>query len=376
MIVYMKDDGDLEPDHDSDDSVKLSVTVTNGCGAVSSAIRILINQLPTVSTISGKSAVIKPLTITLGDPTSGGVWSSANTAIATVSTGGVVTGVSAGNCTISYTVTNLTTGCFNKATKSITVYNPLAATAAAGTILCNGSTTTITVTATGGSGGYQYSLNSGKSQSGNKFTVGAGSYSVTVTDNIGDKVSTSGISITQPTALALKLLSETNASSKTATNGSFTVSGAGGVSPYQYSKNGGSTYQSSGTLGSLAPGTYKVSVKDANNCVALNKLAVTVGYGTALSLSTDTIPQIYNGAEIVATVSPNPTETEFTLTLSGNSNKKVDIRVVDMYGKSVYLTSGSANQSYQFGQPFTGGIYIVQILQDKLVKTLKLVKAR
>jgi hypothetical protein len=223
------DDGDVEPDHDSDDSVKLSVTMTNGCGTASSTVRVLINQLPTVSHISGNNTVIKGSTITLTDATTGGVWSSSNTAVATVSSG-VVKGVSAGTATISYMVTNAVTGCSNKATKTINVYNPLTASVATGTILCNGSTTTLTVNATGGSGGYQYSLNGGKwSQSSNKFTVGAGTYSITVTDNIGDKVTLSGIIITQPTALALKLVSETNASSRTASNGSFTVSATGGT---------------------------------------------------------------------------------------------------------------------------------------------------
>ena len=176
--------------------------------------------------------------------------------------------------------------------------------------------------------------------------------------------------------MGLKLVSKTNASSKTATNGSFTVSGSGGTSPYQFSKNGGSTYQTSGTFGSLAPGTYNVSVKDANSCVALNKLSVTVGYGSYLSVSEGAMPQINSGDEIVATVSPNPTETEFTLTLSGNSNKQVELRVIDMYGRVVFHTTGSANQSYKFGERFIGGVYIVEILQGNLVKNLKIVKAK
>jgi hypothetical protein len=88
------------------------------------------------------------------------------------------------------------------------------------------------------------------------------------------------------------------------------------------------------------------------------------------------ITQTTNETWLEAKVAPNPTSTSFNLVLSGNSNKKVEIRVVDPYGKSVYLTSGSANQSYQFGGGFTSGLYIVQILQDKLIKTLRLVKAR
>ena len=88
------------------------------------------------------------------------------------------------------------------------------------------------------------------------------------------------------------------------------------------------------------------------------------------------MPQISNDDEIVATVSPNPTETEFTLTLSGNNNKQVELRVIDMYGRLVYHTTGSGNQSYKFGQRFTSGVYIVEILQGKLARNLKIIKGK
>ncbi len=45
-----------------------------------------------------------------------------------------------------------------------------------------------------------------------------------------------------------------------------------------------------------------------------------------------------------------------------------------MYGRSVINTRGSANQSYKFGQRFVGGVYIVEILQGKNVKTMKIIK--
>ncbi len=50
------------------------------------------------------------------------------------------------------------------------------------------------------------------------------------------------------------------------------------------------------------------------------------------------------------------------------------MRVVDMYGRTVYQAKGTANQSYKFGQQFAGGVYIVEIIQGEHVKTLKVVK--
>ena len=83
------------------------------------------------------------------------------------------------------------------------------------------------------------------------------------------------------------------------------------------------------------------------------------------------MPEITKEEDLEATISPNPTQTEFTLTLRGNSDKQVELRVFDMYGRSVYHTTGSANQSYKFGERFTGGVYIVEILQGKVVKNFE-----
>jgi len=67
---------------------------------------VTVNPLPNAGTITGASAVCAGSTITLSNTTTGGTWSSSNTAIATVGSTGIVTGVAGGTVTISYTVTN------------------------------------------------------------------------------------------------------------------------------------------------------------------------------------------------------------------------------------------------------------------------------
>ena len=67
---------------------------------------ITVQILPTAGTISGATTVCTGTNITLSDTTTGGTWSSSATAVATTTAGGVVHGVSAGSCTISYSVTN------------------------------------------------------------------------------------------------------------------------------------------------------------------------------------------------------------------------------------------------------------------------------
>ena len=92
--------------------------------------------------ITGSSATCIGSTTTLFDSTSGGTWSSSNTAIATVSSAGVVTGVSAGTCTITYTVGTAFV------THTITV--SAGASITGGHTVCVGSTLALTGTPSGG----------------------------------------------------------------------------------------------------------------------------------------------------------------------------------------------------------------------------------
>lgn len=72
--------------------------------------------------ISGVTSLIKGDTATLTGDTSGGTWSSSNPAIVSVDSGGVITGVSAGTATITYTVIS-SGGCTASATSVITIGN-------------------------------------------------------------------------------------------------------------------------------------------------------------------------------------------------------------------------------------------------------------
>jgi uncharacterized protein YjdB len=126
----------------------ISYNVTNGCGTTSATYAITVNAVPLVSPISGLSSVCVGASITLTCSTLGGAWSVANSN-STVS-GGVVTGVTAGLNTVTYSFTN-TCGTTN-VIKSITV-NPLpnAGSISGLSSLCVGAATTLTDGVTGGS---------------------------------------------------------------------------------------------------------------------------------------------------------------------------------------------------------------------------------
>ena len=102
-------------------SIVYKVTdASNGCYKIVGNLLKILPSPNTPSSITGTTDVCVGLTTTLSDVTSGGQWSTSNSNIATVDNSGVVTGVSAGSVTITYTVTN-TSGCFASVSTIVTV---------------------------------------------------------------------------------------------------------------------------------------------------------------------------------------------------------------------------------------------------------------
>ena len=133
--------------------VTVVYTVTS-LGCSNAAIQTLtINPLPTVGALAGgaSSVCVGSLTPAFTDATPGGVWSvTPGTGTASITTNGVVTGLTAGDVTVVYTVTSL--GCSNAAIQTLTV-NPLptvGALAGGASSVCVGSLTPAYTDATPG----------------------------------------------------------------------------------------------------------------------------------------------------------------------------------------------------------------------------------
>lgn len=72
---------------------------------------------------------------------------------------------------------------------------------------------------------------------------------------------------------------------------------------------------------------------------------------------------------------PNPSNNYFTLRpTSSLLNSKVEIRVLNINGKEVYINSGPANNDYRFGENFLPGLYFVELIQGGQRTTFKIVK--
>ncbi len=130
-------------------SATISYSVTTSCGTAVTSVTVTVSPAASAGTISGASSLCTGTTAILTDATTGGVWTSSNASIASVSATGVVRGVSAGTATISYSVTS---GCGTvSATQAVTVTaSPSAGTITGATSVCAGSTTTLTNAVTGG----------------------------------------------------------------------------------------------------------------------------------------------------------------------------------------------------------------------------------
>jgi len=120
--------------------VTITYTLGTGCFAT---YAMTVN--PFLASITGTTNVCAGSAITLHDATSDGTWSSSNTSYATVGTSsGIVTGVAAGNATITY---SLSAGCY--VIEMVTV-NESPATITGTTTVCVGATTTLSDATSGG----------------------------------------------------------------------------------------------------------------------------------------------------------------------------------------------------------------------------------
>ncbi len=114
-------------------------TVPGVCTAVAT---VNVIPAPDPGYIAGSSVVCLGSTALLSDAVAGGVWSSTGTYAATISASGLVTAVSPGVSTISYTVNDGT--CTSAATMSVIVGTPVGSIGTSGpTAVCVGSSFTV-----------------------------------------------------------------------------------------------------------------------------------------------------------------------------------------------------------------------------------------
>lgn len=151
----------------------------------------------------------------------------------------------------------------------ITESSELTFTAASTNISCSGICDgTITVTATGGTGTLEYSKDCGSAwQPSNIFNgLCAGTYSIAVRDANLCTTACQDVVLTEPDVLDISGVTIMPISCGGVVDGLIHVNASGGTEPYSFTLTPGNTQNTNGEFDGLAPGTYSVSLDDANGC--------------------------------------------------------------------------------------------------------------
>ncbi len=127
---------------------------------------------------------------------------------------------------------------------------------------CNGGTTGgIYISVSGGNTPYTFNWSNGATTE-DITGLTAGTYNVAITDNKGCTTSV-GATITQPLPLFLNIASYQNLLCYNDSSGAIDVTANGGVPPYTFAWSNTATTED---IYGLLPGTYSVTVTDANGC--------------------------------------------------------------------------------------------------------------
>ena len=118
--------------------------------------------------------------------------------------------------------------------------------------------------------------------------------------------------------------------------------------------------------------TGNVAVRTINTCGAGSYKTLPITFN---NFAKERKPMVEN-THFQVTLSPNPSSNSFTLLAHGDNNKSISLRVLDMNGKTVYESTGNAEQPFRFGENLVTGLYLVEVRQGSDVKTLKAVKVK
>ena len=297
-------------------------------------------------TLNGGTAVsiaaqTLPYTISLGSPT-------ASQTVKLTALSDAATGCSATAATLAGAAYTTTLAVNQLPTATLTNSGPV----------CPGGTATVNVALTG-TAPWTFTYTDGTTSttvtntSTNPFSIVTSAltanttYSLTALAGAGCVATASALAAATTTITVNPLPTFTTTKADATCNGSstgtITVMASGGVvgGTYEYSKNGGTTYQSSNVLSGLTAGTYQVVVRNAGGpqCAAAAQ-AVTIGQPSAIVITTP-----------VAT----------TVTCAGTSNGTITVAASGGTGTLTYSLNGSAFQASNVFSGVMNGTYTVTV---------------
>ncbi|WP_373017816.1 T9SS type B sorting domain-containing protein [Muriicola sp.] len=284
----------------------------------SSALTAVVNEIANVTCTNDQGEILvdpsggyAPYDIVLTNTTTGQVYTANGV------NSQIFTGLSAGNFTADITDAG---GCVISDTVTLVQPSFISAdiTATPTTLVCYGDTnaTVTAINVVGGQGVYQYQLNyydptgtvidftSGGQTSPVFNNLGAGIYSITVSDGWNCDVETVQVTISEPSDVESSLI---QASAMTCTNDAeIILTASGGTGPYEYSTDnvvfspmsGGNTHTFT-----VTPGAYQYYVRDSFGCEANISNQVTIDPIPPLTIDLDLSAAVINcTGEATATI--------------------------------------------------------------------------
>ena len=285
-----------------------NVTITDANSCVATASITVNEPEELISELSAGTIACNGSTTDITNAVSGGTtpitynWSNgANTQN--------LTGVVAGTYSVTVRDNN---SCSVVREITITQPNVLTVSVNAGSVACNGSTTTASAVVSGGTEPYEYQWsNSATTQT--ITDIIAGTYSVTVTDDNG--CSTNAFTtITQPDALAVTISGSTSVCEGTTTT--LTANVQGGTADFTYSWSNGETTNAITTPQLTVATEYSVTVTDANNCIVSTNVNVEIGDTPGIEISQ--VSAICVGNEVMLQANVSNAGSDYTVQWSSS----------------------------------------------------------
>jgi gliding motility-associated-like protein len=160
---------------------------------------------------------------------------------------------------------------------------------------------------------------------------------------------------TAPCTLAGSLGGTTNVSCNGGNDGAVTVTASGGTPGYQFSINGGASFQPSGSFGGLIAGNYTVHVIDSFLCQDSVLFTITEPAAISLTMAADSV-NCYNGNDGTATVTATGGTGAYTYAWSGVTGNIPNITALTAGTYIVTVTDANncvAIDSVVVGEPDT-----------------------
>ncbi len=274
------------PDFDNLFGGSYTVVVTDADGNMATSAAFVIDEpapLVVVASVSGSS-----ITATPGGGISPYMYSIDGS---TFQSSNVFNGLANGMYTVTIQDAN---GCTSLTSATINVINLLVDLDVTQPVSCAGEDGVLVATASGGTSPYNYSINGSPNQSSPNFTVGAGSYTVVVTDANGNMATSNQFVLIEPSAL--------NATASVS-GSTITVLASGGTTPYLYRLASGS-FQSSEIFSGVSSGTYTITIVDGNDCQTTTSATVasnsSLAVGVTFNLGQESCPGSGDGAVTLA----------------------------------------------------------------------------